>query len=215
MRLIFLGPPAVGKGTHAGDAARHYGIPKISTGDILREEAKKKTEQGRRVKEIIERGELVPDKIIIEILKEKISQPDCKKGFILDGFPRTIEQAEALDKTTNTTLVVNFQASHETLMARMTNRLTCRKCEAIFNTLFVKPKKEGVCDRCGGELYQREDQKPDVVDKRLKVYRRETEPLIDYYKKKGLLVDFNAEGPKKEVSERLFRFLDEKLPKEV
>ncbi len=215
MRLIFLGPPAVGKGTHAGDAAKHYGIPKISTGDILREEAKKETELGRKVKEIIERGELVPDEVVIEILKERIAQGDCKKGFILDGFPRTIEQAEALDKITKTDFVVNFQTSHETLMARMTNRLTCKKCEAIFNTLFVKPKKEGVCDYCGGELYQREDQKPDVVEKRLEVYRKETEPLIDYYRKKELLVDFNAEGPKAVVSKRLFKLLDDKLPKEV
>lgn len=211
MRLIFLGPPAVGKGTHAGDAAKHYGIPKISTGDMLREEAKKKTELGSKVKEIIERGELVSDEIMVEILKERIAQDDCKKGFILDGFPRTIQQAEALDRITKIDLIVNFKALHETLMARMTNRLTCKKCGAIFNTLFVKPKKEGICDHCGGELYQREDQKPDVVKKRLEVYRKETKPLIDYYGKKGLLVDFDAEGPKEEVSKRLFKLLDEHL----
>ncbi len=215
MKLVFLGPPAVGKGTHAGDVAEHYEIPKISTGDMLREEIKKETELGREVKEIIDRGDLIPDDMMVRILKERISQDDCKKGFILDGFPRTIPQAEALEKITHIDLVVNFQASHRTLMERMTNRLTCRKCGAIFNTLFIKPKKEGVCDQCGGELYQREDQKPEAVEKRLRVYKEQTAPLIDYYKEKDLLIDFNAEGPKEDVSKRLFKLLNEKLHKKV
>jgi len=213
MHLIFLGPPAVGKGTHAGDAARHYNIPKISTGDILREEAKKDTELGRKVKKIIDAGDLVPDEIMIKILKERISQDDCKNGFILDGFPRTIAQAEELDKITKIDLVINFHVSHKTLMARMTNRLTCKKCGAIFNTLFVKPAKEGICDYCQGKLYAREDQKPEAVEKRLRVYKEQTAPLIEYYRKKGLLVDFNAEGEKADVSKRLFKLLEKKLPK--
>jgi len=213
MRLIFLGPPGVGKGTHAEDVAKHYGIPKISTGDIFREEMKKGTELGKKVAEFINRGELVPDDITIKILQERISKPDCAKGFILDGFPRTIPQAEALDKIAKIDLVINFTASKEVIIERISGRLTCRKCGAIFHKTSkgLVPKKPGICDYCGGELYQREDQKPEAVKRRLEVYEEQTKPLIDYYRKKGILVDFNAEGEKEEVSKRLFELLEEKL----
>jgi adenylate kinase len=208
MDMIFLGPPAVGKGTHAGKVAKEYGITKISTGDLVREEIKKGSELGLKMKKYHNEGTLVPDEIIINMLKDRISR-EAGKGFILDGYPRTIEQAEALDRITKLDLVVNMFASHETIIARISNRITCRKCQAIFNTLFVKPKKEGVCDKCGGELYQRDDQKPEVVKERLETYDRETKPLIDFYRKKGILIDVSAEGEVEVVHKRVMEALRE------
>jgi adenylate kinase len=209
MKMIFLGPPGVGKGTHAGLVAREFGIPKISTGEIFREEAKAGTGLGKRLNEYMEEGVLVPDKMTIKILRSRLGQEDCRKGFILDGYPRTIEQAGALDGITGIDLVVNMKASHETIIARISNRMTCRKCQAIFNTLFVKPKKEGVCDRCGGELYRRDDQKPEAVKERLEVYEKETAPLIDYYRKKGILIDVSAEGEVEAVHKRVLKAIKE------
>jgi len=194
MRMVFLGPPGVGKGTHAGSVAREFGMPKISTGEMFREEAKAGTDLGKKLNGYMEEGILVPDGMVIEILRKRLGREDCSKGFVLDGFPRNTEQAEALEGITGIELVVNMKASHETIIARISNRLTCRNCQAIYNTLFIKPKVEGVCDRCRGELYQRDDQKPEVVKERLEVYERETAPLIDHYRKKGILIDVSAEG---------------------
>ncbi|RLJ07005.1 MAG: adenylate kinase [Candidatus Aenigmatarchaeota archaeon] len=207
MRIVLLGPPGVGKGTHGDELAKKLGIPKISTGDIFREEVKKDSELGRQVKSYLDRGELVPDEIVIQVLKERISKPDCQKGFILDGFPRTLKQAEELEKITKIDKVINFVASEETIIDRISNRLTCKKCGAIYNLKFIPPKVPGKCDICGGELYQREDQKPEVVRERLRVYKEETQPLIDFYRKKGILLDLNAEGSKEEVSARLFKLV--------
>ena len=201
--MVFLGPPGVGKGTHAGGVAREFGMPKISTGEMFREEAKAGTDLGKKLNEYMEEGVLVPDGMVIEILRKRLGREDCSEGFVLDGFPRNLEQAEALEGIRGIELVVNMKASHETIIARISNRLTCRKCQAIFNTLFVKPKVEGVCDRCGGELYQRDDQKPEVVKERLEVYERETAPLIDYYRKKGVLIDVSAEGEVEVVHKRV------------
>ncbi len=192
--MVFLGPPGVGKGTHAGSVAREFGMPKISTGEMFREEAKAGTDLGKKLNGYMEEGILVPDGMVIEILRKRLGREDCSKGFVLDGFPRNTEQAEALEGITGIELVVNMKASHETIIARISNRLTCRNCQAIYNTLFIKPKVEGVCDRCRGELYQRDDQKPEVVKERLEVYERETAPLIDHYRKKGILIDVSAEG---------------------
>jgi adenylate kinase len=203
MRMIFLGPPGVGKGTHAGKVAREFGIPKISTGEMFREEAKAGTELGRKLNRYMEEGVLVPDGMVIDILRNRLSRDDCARGFVLDGFPRTTEQAESLEGIARTDMVVNMKASHETIIARISNRLTCRKCQAIYNTLFVKPKVEGVCDRCGGELYQRDDQKPEVVKERLGVYEKETASLIEFYRKKGILIDVSAEGEVSVVHERV------------
>jgi adenylate kinase len=208
MRMIFLGPPGVGKGTHAAGAGEHYGIPKISTGDILRDEIKKDSELGKRAQEYMDAGRLVPDKVVIEILKNRISRGDCIEGFILDGFPRTLEQAGALERIAEIDLVVNFKLSHENLMQRLGGRLTCRKCEAIYHVKNNPPKREGVCDLCGSGLYTREDQKPEVIEVRIKTYEKQTRPLIDYYRKKGLLVDFNAEGEVKDVNRRLIKLID-------
>lgn len=209
MRMIFLGPPGVGKGTHAEKIAREFGIIKISTGEIFREEVKSGTELGKKLNEYMEKGILVPDDMTTEILKKRLGQEDCQKGFILDGYPRNIDQTEALNGITKLNLVVNMVASHETIIARISNRLTCRNCQAIYNTLFVKPKREGVCDRCGGELYQRDDQKPEVVKERLEVYEEETAPLIDYYKNKGILIDVSAEGEVEVVHKRLLKAIKE------
>lgn len=209
--MIFLGPPGVGKGTHAQEAGEHYGIPKISTGDILREEIKKGSGLGKKADEYVHAGKLVPDDLVIEILKNRISRDDCIEGFILDGFPRTLEQAEALETIAEIDLVINFTLNHEGIMQRLGGRLTCRKCEAIYHAKNNPPRKEGVCDLCGSELYVREDQKPEVIETRLKTYERETKPLIDYYRKKDLLVDFSAEGEVKDVSARLIKLIDKNL----
>lgn len=203
MRMIFLGAPGVGKGTHAGKVAAHYKIPKISTGEILRDEVKAGSELGKQAKEFMDKGDLVPDEIIIGMLKGFLSQEENKEGYILDGFPRTVGQAEALDGISEIDIVINMKASHETIIARISNRLTCRKCQAIYNTLFVKPKREGVCDRCGGELYQRDDQKPEVVKDRLDVYEQKTAPLIDYYGKKGIMIEVSCEGEVDVVHKRV------------
>jgi adenylate kinase len=211
VRLVFFGPPASGKGTHAAIAAENMGIPKISTGDMLRENVKKGTELGKEAKGYMDSGGLVPDELVIGMLKERISEPDCEKGFILDGFPRTVPQAEELGKITEIDLVVNFKASQEVLIQRMSGRRTCRSCDEIYHVTNMPPKKEGVCDKCGGELFQRKDDTVDVVKKRLDAYEKQTSPLEDYYRKKGNLTDVDVEGEIPEVSARILKLLKEKV----
>jgi adenylate kinase len=207
MNLIFLGAPGVGKGTHAEIVSKEFSIPKISTGDILREEVKKQTELGMKAKGYMDRGELVPDDLVIKILEKRLKEKDCEKGFILDGFPRTLPQAKALERFASIDLVLNFKASKETIIERITGRYTCRKCGAIYHVKNMPPKVEGVCDVCGGELYQREDQKREVVENRLKVYEKLTKPLIDYYRKKGVIRDIDVEGSIETVSKRVLEVL--------
>lgn len=189
MKMIFLGPPGSGKGTYAQRIGPKLGIPHISSGMIFRENIEKGTETGKRAKEYIDRGELVPDDITIEMVRQRLEQDDAKEGYILDGFPRTIPQAEALDKMTKIDTVVNLVVPDEVVIARLSSRRQCRECSKIYNVLFLKPKKEGVCDKCGGELYLREDDKPEVVKDRLKEYEKKTAPLIGYYKNKDILID--------------------------
>ena len=210
MNIVLLGPPGVGKGTYAGKLSERYGIPHISTGDILREEIKRDSELGRKVKKYVERGELVPDSIIIEVIKERLATGDCRKGFILDGFPRTLNQARALDNIVRVDVVFNFVAPKEVIIERLSGRRICRKCGAIYHIRYKPPKKPGVCDICGGELYQREDDKPEVIERRLEVYKEQTAPLIDYYSKKGLLVDIDASKEVDEVIAQCERILREK-----
>lgn len=204
-----LGPPGIGKGTQADMLSAKLRVPKISTGDMMREEAAKGTELGRKVKAYMDRGELVPDSTTIELMRKGLDRPDCRKGFMLDGFPRTLAQAKALEKITAIDLVLNLAASKREIIERITGRLTCRKCGEIYHVKFAKPKKEGVCDKCGGELYRREDQKEAVVKKRIEVYERETKPLIEFYRKKGILRNVDAKGNKNEVSKRISKAIDE------
>lgn len=200
MRMILLGPPGAGKGTVAQFMAEDYKIPIISTGDLLRNSVSQKTQIGIKAKSYIDKGLFVPDKIVNEVLMQRITEKDCKKGYILDGYPRTLAQAKSLEENDiKVDVVLNFNVSKETIIDRMTTRLTCKKCGTIFNIKNVPPKKEGICDKCGGLLYQREDQKPEVIRERLKVYEEQTKPLTDYYRKKGLLKDFdsNPSDPRK------------------
>ena len=201
MIIVLLGSPGVGKGTYAKRILGIYGIPQISTGDMFREAIKNKTEIGLKAKEYIDKGELVPDDVTIGIVEERLKQDDCKNGFMLDGFPRTIPQADALFGIIAIDKVLNFTASDNTIIDRLSGRRVCKSCGAIFHIRNIVPKVEGVCDNCGGELYQRDDDKPESVKKRLDVYKKQTAPLIDYYKEKNLLADIDANKPIEQVDE--------------
>jgi adenylate kinase len=201
--LILLGPPGAGKGTQAGRIVEEYGIPHVSTGDILRGAVKNQTQMGLEAKKYMDAGELVPDSVVIGIVRDRLQEPDTAKGFLMDGFPRTIPQAEALDAALDSlgravTKTIVVLVDEEELVRRLSGRRICRVCQAPFHVVFNPPKKEGVCDRCGGELYQRDDDSEATVRNRLEVYRNQTEPLIDYYDQAGLvaLVD-GAQSPEK------------------
>ena len=194
MNIVLLGPPGIGKGTVAAKLSKKLNIPHIATGDMLRENVAEKTELGIKAKSYMDKGGLVPDELVIEMIKERLSRDDCKKGFILDGFPRTINQADEISKFVKIDKVVNIQAKDEVIIGRIGRRFVCRQCGAIYHLDFIKPKKGGICDKCGSELYQREDDKPKAVKERLKVYQEKTEPLINYYKEKGLIIDVDGSG---------------------
>jgi adenylate kinase len=192
MNLVFLGPPGAGKGTIASQAKKHYDIPHISTGDLFRNHIKHETELGRQVKAILSGGDLVPDSITIAMVKERLAEDDAKKGFILDGFPRTIAQAEALKGMTALDAVVNFELGREEVIKRLSGRRMCKSTGKIYHLIYDPPKKEGVDDETGEPLMQREDDKAEAIAHRLDVYLDQTEPLIAYYKKAGLLLDIDA-----------------------
>ena len=192
MKLVFLGPPGAGKGTLAAKAVEFLQIPHISTGAIFRAAIANKTTLGLKVKEIIDAGKLVDDETTIALVRERLAEADAQKGYILDGFPRTIAQAEALEGFSMVDRVVNFDIPDTAVIERLSGRRVCKNCGANYHILFNKPKKEGICDLCGGELYTRDDDKAEAIQKRLEVYRAQTAPLIDYYRKKGLLVDVDA-----------------------
>jgi len=194
MRIILLGPPGCGKGTQAEIICKNFEIPHISTGDILRGNVKRGTEIGSRAKSFMDSGSLVPDEIIIGMIKDRFSEDDCKKGFLLDGFPRTIAQAEALDKLLkkmkiHLDYIINIDVPDENIINRISKRLSCSNCGDVYNLMFKKPKKEMVCDSCGFKLHQRDDDKEEVIRNRLEVYRKQTAPLIQYYNKKIMNVD--------------------------
>ena len=214
MNIILLGPPGGGKGTQAKKIVEKYGIPHIATGDILREAVAKGTELGKKAKEYMDRGELVPDEIVIGIVRERLKQPDCEKGFLLDGFPRTIKQAEALDEMLKELgkgidAVIYIDVPEEEIVKRITYRRTCRNCGAVYHLIYAPPKEDNKCDKCGGELYQRDDDKEEVVRQRFKVYMENTAPLIEYYEKKGLL--YRVDGTKS--IDEVFSQIDEILQK--
>ncbi|PYM88660.1 MAG: adenylate kinase [Candidatus Rokuibacteriota bacterium] len=200
MRVAFLGPPGAGKGTQARELAREWGVPHVATGDMLRDAAAAGTPLGREAKGYMDKGALVPDDVIIRMIAERLRRPDAGRGFLLDGFPRTIAQAEGLEhllKDLGQPLerVVYFDVSEPELLRRLTGRRVCRVCQTAFNLVSAPPAKAGICDRCGGQLYQREDDSEATVRHRLGVYARQTAPLLDWYRGRGLLVSVPGEGP--------------------
>ncbi|MCR5080427.1 MAG: adenylate kinase [Treponema sp.] len=199
MNFIFLGPPGAGKGTLASQVAEEYKIPQISTGDIFRENIKNGTELGKKVKAIMDAGGLVGDDVVLEIVEDRLKKDDCKNGFILDGFPRTIPQAEAFEKLGIDVKVVNFEVDNDLIIARLSNRRVCKNCKANYNVKFLPPKVEGVCDKCGGGLFTREDDKIESITHRLEVYRKETEPLIGFYRKLNKMTDIDSARDSQEV----------------
>lgn len=200
--IILIGPPGVGKGSQAIKLCKKFNLPHISTGDILRNNIKNKTDLGKKAKDIIEKGELVPDKLINTMLFERIEKTDCAQGYLLDGYPRTLQQAEAFEDRTHDLIelkVINFIASDETVIKRISGRLCCRGCPATYHTIFNPPQKHNRCDVCGSELFQRDDDKENVVRDRLKVYKTQTQPLIHFYEEKKILHSVSCEKSIEEI----------------
>ena len=212
MRLIFLGPPGVGKGTQAANISLKENISHISSGDLLRTAVDAKTEIGLKAKEYIEKGLLVPDELVVKIVVGKINSAECEKGFILDGFPRNLSQAKSLDNTLNESgkridKVFYFTASEDVIIKRISGRRICKSCGAQYHEMFSPPVNDNVCDKCGSELYQRKDDNPETTSVRSKVYKEQTEGLIDYYKRNGELIEVNCNGGKSEIQQNIFKGL--------
>lgn len=212
MNIVLFGPPGSGKGTQAKLLAEKYGVPHISTGDILRDNLKKKTRLGLEAKSYMDKGELVPDEVLIGIIKDRLSQPDCASGFLLDGYPRTLPQADALSMILNEMdkkldAVLNIDVPDDELIKRLSGRRMCT-CGASYHLLFNPPKQEGICDLCGNKLYHRDDDKEEAIMNRLEVYKNQTQPLIDYYTKEGMMVTVNGSAGISEVFAEISRVLD-------
>jgi adenylate kinase len=210
MRAIFLGPPGAGKGTQARELARDKGVPQISTGDMLREAMAAGTPLGRQAKQYYDRGELVPDSVILGMIRERLQQPDAARGYLFDGFPRNIAQAEALDALLKDLgqqidVVLNFEVGETELVRRLTGRRVCRACGETFHVVSNPSKRDGVCDRDGGELYQRKDDTEDTVRNRLQVYTKQTAPLLDYYGRRGQVTTIKGEGAIEAIRDELRR----------
>ena len=233
MILILLGPPGSGKGTQASLLSEKYGIPSISTGDILRQSIESQEELGLKAKKYMDEGALVPDELVIEIVKSRLVKPDCKRGFILDGFPRTVTQAEALDSLLDKPLtpfnnppaplwkgdkgdsldyslsaVIDINVKDEVVIERLSGRRICRRCNRIYHIVSLPPKTTGMCDDCDGALYQRYDDEPEVIKKRLQIYMIQTAPLIRYYQGKGKLISINGDREIKEINEDIVKSLN-------
>jgi adenylate kinase len=212
MRVVFLGAPGVGKGTQADLIAAQHKVVKISTGDLLREAVRNQTNLGREAKSFMDQGKLVPDSVVIGLVQNKLGQPECTKGFVLDGFPRTVPQAEELGKVLKSKhvkldRVVNFQVSRDDVIKRLSGRRSCPKCQATFHVDFAPPKTGGVCDRCGEALVQRSDDRREAIETRLKVYEEQTAPLIHYYGDQQLLSELDGTGSVETVFEKLAKVL--------
>lgn len=215
MFIVLMGPPGAGKGTQAEKLTKEFALIHVSTGDIFRNAVKEGTEMGRKAKEYMDKGELVPDEIVLGIVKERLSKPDCEDGVLLDGFPRTIEQAEALDEVLEdlkmkTDAVINIDVNEEELIARLTGRRVCRNCGATYHIKFNPPKVRNICDHCSGELYQRSDDTIDTVKERLNVYNKQTLPMVDYYERKGLYKSADGSRPIDQVFADIAAYLQNK-----
>ena len=212
MRLVFLGAPGVGKGTQADRVTARFGWPKISTGDLLREAVRNQTPLGLEAKKSMDAGKLVPDSVVIGMVRDKLAEPLCRNGFVLDGFPRTVTQAEELngiltEKDLSLDRVINFRVSRQDVVNRLSGRRSCPKCQSVYHVAFAAPKINGQCDRCGAGLIQRSDDKPETIEARLKVYDEQTAPLIAYYENKQTLSDLDGSGDMAHVYERLSTLL--------
>jgi adenylate kinase len=212
MNIILIGPPGVGKGTQAKFLVEAYNIPQISTGDMLRSNVRDATPLGTEAKQYMNAGQLVPDAVILGMMKSRFNEPDCNAGYILDGFPRTIPQAEGLDNLLNdmgqqidSVLVLNV--NHEEIIKRLSSRRSCKECDTVYNLIFDPPASENKCDKCDGILYQRDDDKPETIRQRLDVYSNQTSPLITFYSEKGLVQTIDGTGKIDEVKERMFSVL--------
>jgi adenylate kinase len=214
MNVILLGPPGSGKGTQAQKIGERYHIPQISTGDILRSAVKERTPLGVEAQGYMDHGQLVPDEVVVGIVRERLMASDCNGGFILDGFPRTLPQAEALDVTLlemkrEIDHVISIEVDNEELLGRLTGRRTCRTCGTMYHLMFNPPKKDRICDKCGGELYQRDDDQEATIRARLQVYEEQTAPLIAYYRNKGLLRTIDGVGEIEEIFREIVKAIEE------
>lgn len=214
MRVIFLGPPGAGKGTQAEFIAKKYNIPKLSTGDLLRESVSKETFLGKKAKNYMDRGELVPDEIVIGLVEEKLSSSECRNGFLLDGFPRTVNQADELssflkEKEEKLDRVIYFSLPKVEIVKRLSGRRSCPQCQAVYHLESIPPKRDELCDGCDISLIQRNDDKPETIESRLTVYQDQTEPLIDYYKHRSILSELDGSGLVPDVQERLVGLLSQ------
>ncbi|MFI8350866.1 adenylate kinase [Streptomyces sp. NPDC085596] len=213
MRIVLVGPPGAGKGTQAVRLAEKLGVPHISTGDLFRANISRQTELGKLAKSYMDAGNLVPDEVTIAMAKDRMEQPDAENGFLLDGFPRNVSQAQALDELLQSEgikldAVLDLEVPEEEVVKRIAGRRICRKDSShVFHVTYSKPEQDGVCDKCGGELYQRDDDSEDTVRKRLEVYHTQTEPIIDYYKAQGLVVTISSLGPVDEITKRALEAL--------
>ena len=212
MRILLMGPPGAGKGTQAEKLTEILNIPHISTGDMFRKAIKDQTDLGKQAKSFMDKGELVPDEVTVGIVKDRITEKDCGNGFLLDGFPRTVVQADALAKMLEDLgikldSVINVEVPYEELIGRLTGRRICRSCGATYHMIFNPPKDEGVCDKCGGELYQRDDDTEETAKNRLLVYEKQTAPLLEYYNNTGLLVNINGNQLMEEVLGEILKVL--------
>lgn len=200
-----MGPPGGGKGTYSSRISEEYDIPHVATGDIFRNEVDEGSELGERIEEYLEEGELVPDETVNDVVRKRLSKPDCEDGFILDGYPRTLNQAKALAEIADIDLLINLNVSEKVIIDRLSNRRICEDCGEIYNLKSLPPEEEGICDKCGGELYQREDDKPEVIKKRLEEYEKRAGPILDFYRDKGVVEDivFEGERPIDEAMEEI------------
>jgi len=210
LRVVFFGPPGAGKGTQAKLLEQKFGACQVSTGEILRKAAREQSALGKQASDYLDRGDLVPDQVMVNLVAERLREPDCQSGFILDGFPRTIAQADQLEKMLSDSGVplesaLCIQASKDVLIKRLSGRRTCKKCGNLHHVIFNPPAQPGLCNRCGGELYQREDDREEMIAGRLGVYEKQTAPLKEYYRKRGLLKEIDGVGSVEEVEKRVLQ----------